>query len=73
MHDDSMGRPCTSRNACRLTAWLHALCAMPPLQVCPPGSKWLVVTNGDNEYAEDFMQRVGEAIQMLCLSLNQKY
>jgi hypothetical protein len=30
-----------------------------PLQVCPPGTKWLVVTNGDNEYAEDFMQRVG--------------
>jgi hypothetical protein len=29
------------------------------VQVCPPTTKWLVVTNGDNEYAEHFMQMVG--------------
>ncbi|KAI3435905.1 hypothetical protein D9Q98_001963 [Chlorella vulgaris] len=28
------------------------------IQVCPPTTKWLVVTNGDNEYADTFMQLV---------------
>ena len=28
------------------------------IQVCPPSARWLVVTNGDNEYSQDFMQRV---------------
>ena len=28
------------------------------IQACPPTTRWLVVTNGDNEYAEDFMTRV---------------
>ena len=25
--------------------------------VCPPETRWLIITNGDNEYAEDFMQK----------------
>lgn len=35
------------------------VCSPPsPGQVCPPSTKWLVVTNGDNEYSEDFFQMV---------------
>ena len=30
------------------------------IQVCPPNTTWLVVTNGDNEYADSFMARVIE-------------
>lgn len=29
------------------------------IQVCPPSTRWLVVTNGDNEYAEHYFQLVG--------------
>ncbi len=32
----------------------------PAWQVCPPSTRWLVVTNGDNEYTENFMQLVSE-------------
>lgn len=35
------------------------------IQVCPPSTKWLVVTNGDNEYGENFMQLVGAACWVL--------
>lgn len=28
------------------------------IQVCPSGTKWLVVTNGDNEYGSSFTRRV---------------
>ena len=28
------------------------------MTVCPPDTKWVVVTNGDNEYARGFMERV---------------
>ena len=31
------------------------------ISVCPPSTRWLMVTNGDNEYSANFMQQVLDA------------
>jgi hypothetical protein len=46
------------------------------IQVCPPSTRWLVVTNGDNEYADNFMQLVkdgGKGADLVAVDFYSRY
>lgn len=48
---------CCSLLVCSTVAAAHASYTLPTV-VCPKDTRWLIITNGDNEYAENFMQKV---------------
>lgn len=57
---DLLGAAWMRRGCVTLHAHTYTLpCLAAVGQVCPPSTKWLVVTNGDNEYSENFFQMVG--------------